>query len=78
MRNSVETAGSAVPARAPAKGVERYDRKSLTLWLALLAIAQMADVITTQADTLRGGIEANHTADIRMAWWLEIGKASCR
>lgn len=42
------------------------DPKSLTLWVILLAIAQMADVITTQADTLRGGIEASHTSALIM------------
>ena len=44
----------------------RYDRRSMTIWLALLGQAQMADVITTQADTFRGGIEANHTAALIM------------
>jgi hypothetical protein len=47
---------------ASATRVARHDRRSLTIWLALLAQAQMADVITTQADTFRGGIEANQTA----------------
>jgi hypothetical protein len=43
-----------------------HDRRSLTIWLALLAQAQMADVITTQADTFRGGVEANQTAAVIM------------
>jgi hypothetical protein len=41
----------------------------LTVWLALLALAQMADVITTQADAFRGGIEANQTA----AFIIQVG-----
>lgn len=47
----------------------RRDRRSLIIWLALLAQAQMADVITTQADTVRGGVEANHTA----AFIMQVG-----
>jgi len=41
----------------------------LTIWLALMAQAQMADVITTQADTFRGGVEANEAA----AFILQVG-----
>lgn len=41
----------------------------MTIWLALLGQAQMADVITTQADTFRGGVEANHTA----AFIMQVG-----
>jgi hypothetical protein len=66
MRNSVQAVHSCGRAEAPAPNIARHDRKSLTLWLALLAIAQMADVITTQADSLRGGIEANQTAVLIM------------
>ena len=47
----------------------RHDRRSLTIWLALMAQAQMADVITTQADTFRGGVEANEAA----AFILQVG-----
>jgi hypothetical protein len=54
---------------ASATQVARHDRRSLTIWVALLAQAQMADVITTQADTFRGGIEANHAA----AFIMQVG-----
>jgi hypothetical protein len=61
--------GSGLPSKATASRAARHDRRSLTIWLALLAQAQMADVITTQADTFRGGVEANQTA----AFILHVG-----
>jgi hypothetical protein len=60
---------SAAGEKASPRQASRYDRRSLTIWLALLAQAQMADVITTQADTFRGGVEANHTA----AFIMQVG-----
>jgi hypothetical protein len=32
------------------------------VWVGLLAVAQLADLITTEADRLRGGIETNQFA----------------
>ncbi|OLE78101.1 MAG: hypothetical protein AUG06_11565 [Actinobacteria bacterium 13_1_20CM_2_65_11] len=34
----------------------------LMLWVGLLAVAQIADLITTEADRLRGGVETNEFA----------------
>ena len=47
----------------------RYDSRFFLIWLSLLAQAQMADVITTQADSIRGGVEANEFA----AFILQVG-----
>ena len=47
----------------------RFERRSLSIWLGLLASAQTADLITTQADTFRGGIEANQVA----AFIMQVG-----
>ncbi|MEA2644443.1 MAG: hypothetical protein QOG08_1469 [Chloroflexota bacterium] len=69
MRDLVRKVRSAAPGEASA--ALRHDRRSLTIWLALLAQAQMADVITTQADTFRGGVEANQTA----AFIMQVGGA---
>jgi hypothetical protein len=69
MAKSSQSIGSGVRSQAPAPGRTRHDRRSLTIWLALLGQAQMADVITTQADTFRGGVEANQTA----AFIMQVG-----
>lgn len=41
----------------------------LTVWLVLLCLAELADLVTTRADRLQGGIEANQVA----AFALGIG-----
>ena len=69
MRNRVHSIGYGNRRGEPAPPTSRYDRRELTIWLALLAQAQMADVITTQADTFRGGIEANQAA----AFVMQVG-----
>ena len=46
-----------------------YDRRSLTIWVALLARAQMAGVITTRPIPSEGGVEANQTA----AFVMQVG-----
>jgi predicted small integral membrane protein len=38
------------------------DAARLKLWLLLLGLAELADLITTRADRLLGGIEANHVS----------------
>ena len=43
--------------------------RGLKLWLLLLGMAELADLITTRADRLHGGIEANQFA----AFTLGVG-----
>lgn len=49
----------------------KYGGRLLMVWVGLLGMAQMADLITTEVDRLRGGIEANQFA----AFVLMVGGA---
>jgi hypothetical protein len=40
----------------------KYGGRLLMVWVGLLAFAQFADVITTEVDRLRGGVETNRFA----------------
>lgn len=62
--------------RHAAAGVAR----ELKVWLVLLCLAELADLVTTRADRLRGGIEANQVAAFAFGvggpglfWVLKLG-----
>lgn len=61
---------------AAAAGVAR----ELKVWLVLLCLAELADLVTTRADRLHGGIEANQVAAFTLGvggpglfWVLKLG-----
>lgn len=52
----------------------------LKVWLVLLCLAELADLVTTRADRLHGGIEANQVAAFTLGvggpgffWVLKLG-----
>jgi hypothetical protein len=47
----------------------RREERLLKLWLALLCFAELADLVTTHADRIRGGIEVNQVS----AFTLDVG-----
>ena len=49
----------------------RFGGRFLMIWVGLLAAAQLTDLVTTEMDRLRGGIEANQFA----AFVLMVGGA---
>lgn len=54
--------GSQVGIGAGRHGARGVYPGQFKLWLLLLGLAELADLITTRADRLQGGIEANHVA----------------
>ena len=54
--------------------------RQLKVWLVLLCLAELADLITTRADRLHGGIEVNQVAAFTLGvggpglfWALKLG-----
>jgi hypothetical protein len=45
---------------------ERLSRRNITIWVSLLALGQVADLVTTQAAMSRGAIEGNLVASLIM------------
>ncbi|MGH2976661.1 MAG: hypothetical protein ACRDLL_17625 [Solirubrobacterales bacterium] len=46
---------------------ETTDARLLKYWLGLLCLAELADLVTTRADRLGGGIEANQVSAFALA-----------
>jgi hypothetical protein len=58
----------------------REHARQLKLWLGLLCFAELADLMTTHADRVRGGVEANQVSAFTLAvggpglyWGLKLG-----
>ncbi|MGH7764321.1 MAG: hypothetical protein ACREOM_07895 [Candidatus Dormibacteraceae bacterium] len=64
MKSCTAGDGRRFPAeRRPASAAVHH----LKLWLGLLCLAELADLVTTRADRLRGGIEANQVSAFTLA-----------
>lgn len=61
-------------------GIRAPVSRPVAAWIGLLGLAQLADLVTTQADMARGGVEANWVAagllavgGLALLWAVKLG-----